>query len=119
MGDASKIVDTALGNLLGSEQTISVADAEHAGDELSPEAAAACAVQERLRAWAEKELLPLRVQQAERNAILLGDGVYTLAWDPGKGRVLLRTWDPGLYFPEWPEDGEDGADFPMRVHLAW
>ncbi|MGA5637758.1 hypothetical protein ACPCTN_03255 [Streptomyces cinereoruber] len=119
LGDASKIVDTALGYLLGSEQTISVPGAEHAGDEPSPEAAAARAVQERLRAWAEKELLPLRVQQAERNAILLGDGVYTLAWDPGKGRVLLRTWDPGLYFPEWPEDGEDGADFPTRVHLAW
>ncbi|MFE4661041.1 hypothetical protein ACFRFJ_30655 [Streptomyces hydrogenans] len=119
LGDASKIVDTALGYLLGSEQTISVAGAEHAADEPSPEAAAARAVQERLRVWAEKELLPLRIQQAERNAILLGDGVYTLAWDPGKGRVLLRTWDPGLYFPEWPEDGEDGADFPMRVHLAW
>ncbi|MEU7017256.1 hypothetical protein [Streptomyces sp. NPDC046385] len=119
LGDASKIVDTALGYLLGSEQTISVAGAEHAGEEPTPEAAGARAVQEQLRAWAEKELLPLRVQQAERNAILLGDGVYTLAWDPGKGRVLLRTWDPGLYFPEWPEDGEDGADFPMRVHLAW
>ncbi|MFE4305684.1 hypothetical protein ACFRR6_06475 [Streptomyces sp. NPDC056891] len=119
LGDASKIVDTALGYLLGSEQTISIAGAEHAGDEPSPEVVAARAVQERLQAWAEKELLPLRVQQAERNALLLGDGVYTLAWDPGKGRVLLRTWDPGLYFPEWPEDGEDGGDFPMRVHLAW
>ncbi|MFE5969633.1 hypothetical protein [Streptomyces sp. NPDC056463] len=120
LGDASKIVDTALGYLLGSEQTISVAGAENSDGEPSPEAAAARAVQERLRSWAEKELLPLRVQQTERNAILLGDGVYTLAWEPGKGRVLLRTWDPGLYFPEWPEDGEqDGAEFPMRVHLAW
>lgn len=37
-----------------------------------------------------------------------------------KGRVLLGTWDPGLYLPEWPEDGEqDGAEFPLRVHLAW
>ncbi|MGW6393351.1 hypothetical protein ACWFR1_23225 [Streptomyces sp. NPDC055103] len=120
LGDASKIVDTALGYLLGSEQTISVIGAEHADDEPSSGAAVARAVQERLRAWAEKELLPLRVQQMERNAILLGDGVFTLAWEPRKGRVLLRTWDPGLYFPEWPEDGEqDGAEFPMRVHLAW
>ncbi|MEV0438436.1 hypothetical protein AB0I84_11090 [Streptomyces spectabilis] len=120
LGDASKLVDTALGYLLGSEQTITVAGAEHADDEPSPEAAAALAVQDRLRAWAEKELLPLRVQQAERTAILLGDAVYSLAWDPGKQRVLLRTWDPGLYFPEWPEDGEqDGAEFPARVHLAW
>ncbi|MER6131879.1 hypothetical protein [Streptomyces sp. NPDC001815] len=120
LGDASKLVDTALGYLLGSEQTISVAGAEHADDEPTPEAVQALAVQDRLRAWAEKELVPLRVQQAERTAILLGDAVYTLAWEPGKGRVLLRTWDPGLYFPEWPEDGEqDGAEFPTRVHLAW
>ncbi|MFD8209659.1 hypothetical protein ACFV2S_25085 [Streptomyces sp. NPDC059695] len=120
LGDPSKIVDTTLGYLLGSEQTISVAGAEHADDEPSPQADAARTVQELLRSWAEKELLPLRVQQAERKAILLGDGVFTLAWEPGKGRVLLRTWDPGLYFPEWPEDGEqDGAEFPMRVHLAW
>ncbi|MGR3872669.1 hypothetical protein ACUXZZ_29440 [Streptomyces graminifolii] len=120
LGDASKLVDTALGYLLGSQQIISVAGAEHTDDEPTAEAAAALAVQDKLRSWAEKELLPLRVQQAERTAILLGDAVYTLAWDPAKGRVLLRTWDPGLYFPEWPEDGEqDGADFPLRVHLAW
>ncbi|MGW0764450.1 hypothetical protein [Streptomyces sp. NPDC002676] len=120
LGDASKLVDTALGYLLGSEQTITVAGAEHADDEPTSEAAMALAVQDKLRAWAEKELLPLRIQQAERTAILLGDAVYSLAWEPAKGRVLLRTWDPGLYFPEWPEDGEqDGAEFPMRVHLAW
>lgn len=120
LGDASKLVDTALGYLLGSEQTITVAGAEHADDEPTDEAVMALAVQDKLRAWAEKELLPLRIQQAERTAILLGDAVYSLAWEPAKGRVLLRTWDPGLYFPEWPEDGEqDGAEFPMRVHLAW
>ncbi|WP_043676715.1 hypothetical protein [Streptomyces xylophagus] len=120
LGDASKLVDTALGYLLGSQQVISVAGAEDTDDEPTAEAAAALAVQDKLRSWAEKELLPLRVQQAERTAILLGDAVYTLAWDPAKGRVLLRTWDPGLYFPEWPEDGEqDGADFPLRVHLGW
>ncbi|WP_406126853.1 hypothetical protein [Streptomyces sp. NBC_00989] len=120
LGDASKLVDTALGYLLGSQQVISVAGAEHTDDEPTAEAAAALAVQDKLRMWAEKELLPLRLQQAERTAILLGDAVYTLAWDPAKGRALLRTWDPGLYFPEWPEDGEqDGAEFPLRVHLAW
>ncbi|MER6370726.1 hypothetical protein ABT255_20485 [Streptomyces mirabilis] len=120
LGDASKLVDTALGYLLGSQQTISVAGAEHIDDDPSAEVSVALAVQNKLRAWAEKELLPLRLQQAERTAILLGDAVYTLAWDPGRGRVLLRTWDPGLYFPEWPEDGEqDGAEFPLRVHLAW
>ncbi|MCX5328162.1 hypothetical protein [Streptomyces sp. NBC_00140] len=120
LGDASKLVDTALGYLLGSQQVISVAGAEHTDDEPTGESTAALAVQDKLRSWAEKELLPLRLQQAERTAILLGDAVYTVAWDPAKGRALLRTWDPGLYFPEWPEDGEqDGAEFPLRVHLAW
>ncbi|WP_274558085.1 hypothetical protein [Streptomyces spiramyceticus] len=120
LGDAGKLVDTALGYLLGAEQTITVPGAEHAEGEPTADQAAAAAVQEQLRAWAEKELLPLRLQQAERTAILLGDAVYTLAWEPAKGRVLLRTWDPGLYFAEWPDDGDqDSADFPSRVHLVW
>ncbi|MFF5538640.1 hypothetical protein ACFY71_40370 [Streptomyces cinerochromogenes] len=55
-------MDTALGYLLGSEQTITVAGAEHADDEPTQEAARALAVQDQLRAWAEKELLPLRMQ---------------------------------------------------------
>lgn len=119
LGDASKLIDTALGYLLGSEQTIAVPGAEQ-GAGVSPEGhAEASAVQERLRAWAEKELLPLRLQQAERTALLLGDSVYSLAWDPAKGRVLLRTWDPGLYFAEWPDDEQDSGEFPTRVHLAW
>lgn len=120
LGDAGKLVDTALGYLLGAGQTITVPGAEHAEGEPTAEQLAAAAVQERLRAWAEKELLPLRLQQAERTAILLGDAVYTLAWEPAKGRVLLRTWDPGLYFAEWADDGnQDSSDFPSRVHLAW
>lgn len=41
LGDASKLVDTALGYLLGSEQTITIAGAEHADDEPTDEAAMA------------------------------------------------------------------------------
>ncbi|MGW0822551.1 hypothetical protein [Streptomyces sp. NPDC002845] len=121
LGDAAKLVDTALGYLLGSEQTIVVQGAEHANDDDPPaNAAEAAAVQAQLRSWAEKELLPLRMQQTERTAILTGDGIYTLAWDPSKARVLLRSLDPGFYFPELPEDGEqDGTEFPTRVHFAW
>ncbi|MFF2402694.1 hypothetical protein [Streptomyces goshikiensis] len=119
LGDASKLIDTALGYLLGSDQTITVPGAEQIGAEAGDAQDQAAAVQERLRAWAETELLPLRLQQAERTAILLGDAVYSLAWDPAKGRVLLRTWDPGLYFPEWPDDEQDAGGFPTRVHLAW
>ncbi|OIJ97753.1 hypothetical protein BIV25_13170 [Streptomyces sp. MUSC 14] len=118
LGDAANLVDTALGYLLGSDQEIAVAGAEHA-DEDSPEPGAteAAAVQERLRQWAGKELLTLRVQQAERTAVLLGDSVYVLAWSPDKQRPTLRVYDPGFYFPQWDDDQDQ--DFPTRVHLAW
>ncbi|MFI0912507.1 hypothetical protein [Streptomyces abikoensis] len=118
-GDPSVFVDTALSHLLGRSQQIVVPGAEHAKDEQStPEAVAAAAAQERLRTWAETELLPLRMQACERKAVLLGDGLYLLAWDPEKGRVRLRTIDPGLYFPV-VEDDADPGDYPTRVHLAW
>ncbi|OPF70749.1 hypothetical protein VT50_0235905 [Streptomyces antioxidans] len=117
LGDAAKLVDTALGYLLGSEQKIAVEGAEHAEAEVpKPGATEAAALQERLRTWADKELLTLRIQQAERPAVLLGDSVYVLAWNPDKQRPTLRVYDPGFYFPQWEDED---ADFPSRVHLAW
>ncbi|MFE7115651.1 hypothetical protein ACFU99_09540, partial [Streptomyces sp. NPDC057654] len=117
LGDAANLVDTALAYLLGSEQKIVVEGAEHA-DEDTPTAgvAEAAAVQDRLRTWAEKELLSFRMQQAERAAVLLGDGVMVLAWDPQRRRPTLRVHDPGFFFPQWADEDED---FPSRVHLAW
>ncbi|WP_327356378.1 hypothetical protein [Streptomyces sp. NBC_01304] len=118
-GDPSTFVDTMLAHLLGKTQQIIVPGAEHAGDDdVTPEFAAAAAVQQRLRDWAESELLPLRMQAAERKAVLLGDGLYLLAWDPEKGRVRLKTYDPGFYFPVLEDDADPG-DYPRRVHLAW
>lgn len=118
-GDPSAFVDTTLAHVLGKTQQIVVPGAEHAkDDQATPEAVAAAAAQERLRQWAETELLPLRMQACERKAVLLGDGVYLLAWDPEKGRVRLRTFDPGLYFPVLEDDADPG-DYPTRVHLAW
>ncbi|MGD3109445.1 hypothetical protein [Streptomyces sp. YGL11-2] len=118
-GDPSTFVDTALAHLLGKSQQIIVPGAEHAGDEdASTKVVAAAEVQQRLRNWAEAELLPLRMQAAERKAVLLGDAVYLLAWDPAKGRVTLRTYDPGFYFPVTGDDADPG-DYPARVHLAW
>ncbi|MBY8884763.1 phage portal protein [Streptomyces sp. PTM05] len=118
LGDAAKLVDTALGYLLGSEQQITVDGAEHADGQAPPIGSGdAAAMQKLLRLWAEKELLPLRMQQVERNAVLLGDGVYVLAWDPAKQRPRCRTYDPGFYFPQWDDDEDE--DFPTRVHLAW
>ncbi|MEU1375934.1 hypothetical protein ABZ442_20070 [Streptomyces triculaminicus] len=118
-GDPSAFVDTTLAHLLGKTQQIVVPGADHAKDEqATPEAVAAAAAQDRLRKWAETELLPLRMQACERKAVLLGDGVYLLAWDPDKGRVRLRTVNLGLYFPVLEDDADPG-DYPTRVHLAW
>ncbi|MFJ8363992.1 hypothetical protein [Streptomyces sp. NPDC093984] len=121
LGDPSKLIDTTLSYLLGPKQTIVVPGAEHAdeADEPTPEVKAAADLQERLRSWADKELLPLRMQQVERCAVRCGDSVYTVAWKPAKRRVLLRTYDPGWYFPEWDEGEQDAQEYPQRVHFAW
>jgi hypothetical protein len=120
LGDPSKLIDTTLSYLLGPEQTIVVPGADHAEqDKATAEDRAAADLQDKLRAWADKELLALRIQQAERCAVRSGDGVYTLAWEPSKRRALLRTYDPGFYFPEWEEGEQDSAEYPSRVHFAW
>lgn len=117
LGDAANLVDTALGYLLGSEQKVAVEGAEHADEQTpTPGAAEAAAVQDRLRKWADKELLTFRVQQAERAAVLLGDSVMVLAWNPAKQRPTLRVYDPGFFFPQWDDEDDD---FPTKVHLAW
>ncbi|MGW2021988.1 hypothetical protein [Streptomyces decoyicus] len=117
LGDAANLVDTALGYLLGSEQKVAVEGAENADEATpTPGAADAAAVQKRLRAWADKELLTFRVQQAERAAVLLGDSVMVLAWNPEKQRPTVRVYDPGFFFPQWDDEDDD---FPRKVHLAW
>ncbi|MHA6762389.1 hypothetical protein [Streptacidiphilus sp. PAMC 29251] len=120
LGDPAKIIDSTLGYLLGSEQQIVVPGAEHADEDDAPTGAAEVAsVQKRLRDWAESELLPMRLQQAERCAVSSGDAVYTLAWSPQKQRVLLRPTTRGFYFPEWHDGEQDSAEYPSRVHFAW
>ena len=118
-GDPSMFIETLLAHVLGREQHITVDGAEHDGDaEPDTQTQAAERVQDLLRDWAEAELLPMRMQQAERKAVSLGDGVYRLAWDPGKQRVTLRVTDPGFYFPIIGED-DDGGEYPDRIHFAW
>lgn len=118
-GDPSMFVDTVLAHVLGREQHITVPGAEHDGDgEPDQGTAAAQRVQTLLRDWADTELLPMRMQQTERKAVSLGDGVYRLAWDAGKRRVTVRSIDPGFYFPIIGED-DDGGEYPQRVHFAW
>ncbi|MER6844842.1 hypothetical protein [Streptomyces platensis] len=118
-GDPSMLIDTVMAHVLGREQTITVPGAEHEGsDTADADTTMAARVQELLRDWAESEQLPMRLQQAERKAVALGDGVYRLAWDRGKNRPILRVHDPGFYFPVIGED-DDGGEFPTRVHFAW
>ncbi|MFC8008668.1 hypothetical protein [Streptomyces cinereoruber] len=116
-GDPSMYIEAILAHVLGREQRIVVPGAEQASDEQSAEAKAAARVEELLTTWAKDELLTMRVIQCERKSVSLGDGVYLLNWDPAKRRARCRVYDPGLYFPVLPEDGD--ADFPTRVHLAW
>ncbi|MGQ4393790.1 hypothetical protein ACN6K5_003576 [Streptomyces violaceoruber] len=119
-GDPSMFVEAILAHVLGREQQITVPGAEAQTADSTPDAEAAAAdrVQTLLRDWADDELLPMRVQQTERKAVSLGDGVYRLAWDPAKQRATVRSVDPGFYFPIIGED-DDGGEFPARVHFCW
>ncbi|MFF9287522.1 hypothetical protein [Streptomyces griseosporeus] len=117
-GDPSMFIDTVMSHVLGREQTIIVPGAETDAEQPTPEQAMAARIQEQLRDWAEDEQLPMRIQQCERKSVSLGDGVYRMAWDPGRMRPTVRVHDPGFYFPVLPEDG-DAGDYPTRVHFAW
>lgn len=118
-GDPSMFVDTLVSHVLGREQSITVPGAEQAStDDGSVEAEQAARVQELLREWADEELLPMRLMQAERKAVTLGDGLIHLWWDADKQRPRVTTYDPGFYFPVLDEDS-DGNDFPTRIHFAW
>lgn len=118
-GDPAMFVDTLLADVLGREQHITVPGAEQdTAGSTDLDAAMALRVQELLQEWAEDELLAMRMQQCERNAVALGDGVYRMAWEPGKARPTVRVHDPGFYFPVIGEDA-DGGDYPARVHFAW
>ncbi|MFD0112549.1 hypothetical protein ACFVZL_24410 [Streptomyces sp. NPDC058320] len=121
LGDPVKLIDAMVGCLLGAEQTVIVPGTEHAqDDDAASEAKAAAEARQRLGEWADKELLALRMQQAERGAVRSGDGVYTLAWEPSNRWALLRTHDPGFHFPLWPEDCElDDVGLPTCVHFEW
>ncbi|MBT2490761.1 hypothetical protein J7E96_20025 [Streptomyces sp. ISL-96] len=68
LGDAANLVDTALGYLLGSDQQISVAGAEHA-DEEAPEPSATAAVFRRVQEHEEGVLLQARPQFSVRDAL--------------------------------------------------
>jgi hypothetical protein len=118
-GDAKLLVDTIRAALIGDEQSIVVEGA----DKFDPANPIAEALQAKdredfLQNWAEEERFLTKLIETERNAVAMGDGVYSLGWDPARGRVRLRTWDPSAYFPVITEYQNEG-DYPERVHLAW
>lgn len=68
--------------------------------------------------WAEDEQWSLRINNAEEDAVGIGDTVYWLTFSARRNRVRLRVLDPGFYFPVYAADG-DADDYPSKVHLAW
>lgn len=125
-GDAQLIVQTVLAALLGEDQQIVVDGADLwdpkknevvSDTEIAEDAKAAWELQEWLRQWATDERLALKMIETERNAVSLGDGVYTLGVNHEKERVRLRVYNPGFYFPVLDDGNED--EFPDKVHLAW
>ena len=75
-------------------------------------------MQDRLRAWADDELLEQQVWLGETDATGLGDGVYVLGWDTETRRPNLQVFDPRMYFPVLDDDAFRRG-YPSRVHLAW
>lgn len=139
-GDAGLVIDQVLAHLLGDSQEVVVPGAEDYDPELvapeptdddpnpdgpTPEELAAngearglSELQDFLRTWADDVHLPLRMTDAERNAVGLGDAVYLLGWDERRERPTCAVMDPGFYFPVLP-DTLDAYDYPETVHFAW
>lgn len=125
-GDGALLRDAALSALLGDDQTILVEGAAEDTEATDPtgeqpaedtEGSEARRQLEWLEEWAEDERFTVKLQENERNAVGLGDGVYVLGWSEAKGRPRLRIFDPGFYFPVLHDGNED--EFPDRVHIAW
>lgn len=75
--------------------------------------------QEWLRQWAVDSRFWLRMTSNERKAVGLGDAVYVLGWNTRKGRVDVKTYDPGAYFPDLDTLEDSDGDWPTRVHIAF
>lgn len=120
-GDAALIRDTTLAALLGTNVEIATDGAAEydpdSDEEQDADAEAAFDFQTWVQDWAKDERLRLKLMEAERSAVGLGDAVYTLGYSPEKERVRLRVWDPGFYFPVLTDGNED--DYPETVHIAW
>lgn len=70
-----------------------------------------------LRTWADRVLLQLALDEAEHDTVGLADSVIVL-WPRPSGWPTVQVYDPGMYFPEIPANG-DQVDYPDAIHLAW
>lgn len=122
-GDPFLIVESIRSSVIGNDQNVSVKGA--VDDPEGPEAD----LQDKLLDWIEVERFQMKVSEAERDAVRLGDSVYILGWDSKKKRVRVSVCDPGFYFPvlkdgegdleTYAENDDIGEDFPSKVHTAW
>lgn len=116
-GDANLLVVSAVAAVMGESQEIFTEGADDEAESEDDGPTPAIDLQEWLRDWAVRERLIMKMMESERNSVGLGDGVYTLGWDPKKGRPRLRVFDPGFYFPVL-DDGNDD-EFPGTIHIAY
>ncbi|MDD7541190.1 MAG: hypothetical protein SPK50_02970 [Mobiluncus porci] len=96
-GDPGLLIEQTLASVMGDSQEITSPDE---------------ATQAVLREWAVAENFSLKLMEAERKAVTLGDAVYLLEFGE---RPRLKVIDPAFYFPVL----EDGSEYPSKVHLAW
>lgn len=123
-GDAALVVAIVKSAVTGDDISLSVegADADLDEEKATPqqkaEAAAAVARLEELEEWARNERLQMKIVETEEDAVALGDGVYALGINRKMGRVHLRCYDPGFYFPKLDPNGSED-EFPDRVDIAF
>lgn len=112
-GDAQTVVNQIVTSLLGIDQSIVVG-----GDEQEQSRSTAKSMRDALRTWADDENFFLKLLEAERDAVKLGDCVYVLGIDGDSNRPRVTVWDPGFYFPVLdPTQVTDS--YPDKVHIAY
>lgn len=121
-GDAKLIVETIVAAILGEETTIRVDDAgaeTGEGESAKPVNADADALQEWFESWDDDEHVMLAVEEAESDAVGLGDGILEVTWDGTKKRPRVTVYEPGFYFPVLETLDQSNDVFPPKLHIAW
>jgi hypothetical protein len=112
-GDAFVFVEQFLNSLMGDDQSVVVPAAVGKTIASGPENT----FLKTMTQWAEDDLLDMKVEEAERSSLKLGDGVYVLGED-SDGMPTVEVWDPGFYFPVL-DPTLPSSQYPTKVHIAW